>query len=205
MSTGNDIADRVAMRLRDSGNDSLTQAEYFGFVQDAYDDLMASGWLDVCEEDESTLMAADTYEYDVPANFAFVAELREQDSTSPTTYGTVVPDFHYRIALDADGDPEFIFERGLWSPHAGYYIKVIGQKRPTKPTVGTTSLTAGYEPFLRERAISYAGVHLAQGSSSLSKWRERVAEICWARSETYLGRHPMEFRVRPGSKYVPGR
>lgn len=203
--TGNDIAARVAMRLRDSGYNELSQSDYFAFVQDAYDDLMAAGWLDVCEEDDSTTMQTEVYEYAVPANFAFIYELREEDDGTPTTYSIVVPAFHYRIGLGAAGDAKFVFEPTLWSPRDGKTIKVIGQKRPTKPSDGLASITAGYEPFLRERAISYAGVHLAQGSSALAKWRERVAEVAWARSETYLGRHPMEFRVRPGSKYVPGR
>ena len=205
MVTGADVALRVAWRLRDSAFAELSELEYFYFIQDAYTDLDNAGWLMTLEEDETTTMAASTYEYDVPASFAYVYMLREEDDGTPTTYSIVIPQLHWRIALDASADPEFHFEPHLWSPRAGKTIKVVGQKRPTSLSAKTITVPAGMESFVRERAVSYAAAHLAQGSSQLAKWRERLSETSYLKSEAMLAQHPMEFRVKPSSVHVPGR
>jgi len=207
VATATAVALRVAFRCHDTAQTELSAANYLTFVNDAIDDLVAAGWLEPQSEDETTSMADSTYEYNVPAGYAYVYALIEEDRTTSNLYpfGNAIPKHQWRIALDADGDAEFTFDSDLWRPTDGKKIKVIGQKRPSANLAGATSVVAGMESFIRERATHYAAAHLAGGRSELSTSRERLSETAWRNSEMMLAQHPTEFRVRPGSVYVPGR
>jgi len=229
------IRKRVALAVQDPLCALLSDAIYGYFVNDAIDDLKAAGWLLPLAEDESTTMATNTYEYDVPASFAFIYQLWEEDDGTPTTYSAPVPDLHWRMSLDASSDPEFHFDPILWSPRSGKTIKVVGQQRPAALSEDEDDLEGGMEPFIRERSVYYAARTLAgmqvtgehrfadrearaanepptrrpAESPDADELRARrlmqVADRAWATSERFLSSYAAEFRVRPSSRHVPGR
>lgn len=228
------IKKRVALSVRDPERALLADAEYGFFVNDAIDDLRNGGWLQPLEEDETTTMAEDTYEYDVPDGFAYIYALITEDADGDYPASYVIPYHQWRIGLDASTDPEFMFNKVQWAPDNGKTIKVIGQKRPAELS-GTDTVVAGMESFIRERAIAYAARAMAQLPAALearfstaeaeqssppgtrrppagegyeesrSKMLLALSERAWVNSERMFAYHPMEFRVWPSSVYVPGR
>lgn len=130
--------------------------------------------------------------------------------------------------------PVIVFDSRIFVFTSGYRIKVVGQKRPNEITADLTAIEAGMEPFIRERAISYAARTMAQllperqaqqqqAAEGESPPGTRIAPIvpdaeerrarrlfvlserAWANSEAFLANHPMEFRVSPSSEHVPTR
>lgn len=180
------------------------------FLGAAVQDAKNSGWLIVLEDDESLTWTANTYAYAVPASFAYVSELRvENTATSPSTWDEVVPDHFWEIRLDSSV-PKFFIHRGFPIP-SGKLMKVIGQKRPTLYSAGATGLAEtvdpGFESFLRDRALAYALSFQATASPDLEIDRSRIAlmDRAMGRSEAMLARHPQENRVNPSAEHVPGR
>lgn len=202
MATATELAARIAYRVHDKDQDEVDAAGYLGFLNDAVFDLIAHGWLSPIDEDVSLTMAASTYEYSVPADFAYVRELRMESGTD--IYDYVVPWHQWRIGMIATATPKFILDSFLWAPRAGKAFKVVGQKRPTVYSGGDT-VRGGEEAFLIERGVSYAASHLAGGTSEYAQQRARTGEIALQVSEGMLGFHPAEFRVKPNSRHVPGR
>lgn len=179
-------------------------------LNDAAQDAKNSGWLIVLEDDESLEFAANTYEYNVPASFAYVSELRvENTATSTSTWDEVVPDHFWDIRLDSSV-PKFFIHRGFALP-VGKAMKVIGQQRPTIYSSGTTGLAEtidpGFESFLRDRALAFALGYQATANPTLEIDRTRMAlmDRAMVRSEAMLARHPQENRVNPSAVYVPSR
>jgi len=205
MATATALALRVSYRVHDRTQAELSAADMLTFLNDAVDDLVAADWLEPLAEDETTTMATDTYEYDVPASFAFIRMILQEDENTAGLYQYVIPRHQYRIALDAAGDPEFHFIKDLWVPVANKKIKVVGQKRPTQGLTGASTIVAGMESFIRERATHYAAGYLAAGTGELAAHRKQLAEVAYRNSEKMLSYHPQEFRIRPDSINVPGR
>ena len=199
MSTGNEVAGRVAFRCFDSGYAELSQANYLSFVNDALADLLAAGWVLPLEEDESLTQAAATYAYTIPATFAYISEVRMEG----TAYDESVPKWQWRLGYNA-GNPVLVFDSRWWTPVATKHIKLVGQQRLTAYGT-TTTVHAGVEAFVRERAVAYACAHLASGSSALAKFRQRLAEFAWQTSESLLTHQPDQHKVVPGAKSVPTR
>jgi len=130
--------------------------------------------------------------------------------------------------------PAIIFDSRYFYHTSGYRIKVTGQKRPAELSGDTDLIEAGMEPFIRERAISYAartmamllpewGTEQAQAMEGESWPGTRMApiipdaeerrsrrllalsELAWRNSEQFLSEQPMEMRIKPSSTHVPGR
>lgn len=235
MTTVAQLAQRIAFHAHDPTMSLIMEEQHMSLINDAVRDLRMAGWLLPLAEDESTTMAEDTYEYDVPADFAYIYRLCEQSEVSPVTYDIVVPAHQWRLGLDASADPEIIFNGDLWAPRAGKTIKVIGQKRPVVYTATTETLETEFEGFVRERATALACYFVAgipdpnadlqvqriEGDSPSSSGRLearvprlfsakqasslRLGDIHYALSERMLRMHPQEFRVWPNSQNVPGR
>jgi hypothetical protein len=205
MATATDLALRISYRVHDKTQVEISAADMLTFLNDAVDDLVAAGWLEPQTEDESTTMAADTYEYNIPAGFAFIDMIIQEDDSYADRYNYVIPELQWRIALDATADPEIHFDSTLWAPVANKKIKIIGQKRPAQALSGATVIVNGMESFIRERATHYAAAFLAAGGSELQQQRKELSEIAYRNSERMLAGHPMEFRVRPSSRHVIGR
>jgi len=180
------------------------------FLNAAVQDATGAGWLIVLEDDESLTWTANTYAYSVPSSFAYVKELRvENTGTTPSTWDEVVPDHFWEIRLDSSV-PKFFISRGFPIPNAKL-MKVVGQKRPTLYSSGSTGLAEtvdiGFEAFLRDRALAYTLGFQATANPSLEIDRTRMAlmDRAMARSEADLARHPYENRVDPNARHVPGR
>lgn len=205
MTTATALALRVSYRVHDKTQTEISAADMLTFLNDAIDDLVAAGWLEPQTEDETTVMADSTYEYDVPAGFAFIEQIIQEDDSYADRYNYVIPDLQWRIALDATADAEIHFDSTLWAPVADKKIKIVGQKRPSQSVAGGATIVAGMEGFIRERATHYAAAFLAAGGSELQQQRKELSEIAYRNSERMLAQHPMEFRCRPSSRHVPGR
>lgn len=228
-----DLKKRVAFLAQDPAMSLMLNDDYGEFINDAVRDLTMAGWLTPLDADTSLTMAANTYAYDVPANFAYVYTLRMQTSAAASTYDEVVPPHQYRIRMMATATPQFVMESGLWFPRAGEGFMVVGQRRPATYTLDADVIEAQFEAFLRERAVAMA-LYFAAGlpqphaadyvqeveSDSPTTRRgpdvqglagERIkvllalANLRYMTSEKMLSYHPMEFRVKPSSQHVPGR
>jgi hypothetical protein len=228
-----DMKKRVAMRCRDPLMKELGDVEYGEVVNDAIQDLSGCGWLLSLEEDESLVLVANTYAYTVPANFAYIKELRYEDtSTSPSVYDMVIPFEEWRLGFDGSA-AKITFDSRLFRYTTGDHLKVVGQKRPSELSSDATALEGGMEPFIRERAISYAARTMAmllpeRGAEQVQAMESdpgggyipptipnaeqqraqrlmALSERAWVNSEAFLANHPQEFRVLTGSRHVPGR
>lgn len=186
-------------------------AQFQTFINAAVRDATRAGQLITLEDDESITFEANTYEYNVPATFAYVSELRvENDVTTPSTWDEQVPDHFWDIRLD-DSVPKFFLHRGFAIPTSSKAMKVIGQKRPTIYSSGATGLAETVDPdfeaFLRERAIGFAMRFQATGNPTLEIDQKQfaLADRAMAYSERMLASHPYENRVNPNGRHVPGR
>lgn len=210
MATIQDLLDSIKAQLRDSDLVEVTITQIQSFLNDAAQDAKNSGWLIDLEDDESLTWTNNTYEYAVPASFAYVSELRvENTATSPSTWDEVVPSHFWEIRLDSSV-PTFFIHRGFPIPDSRL-MKVVGQKRPTIYSSGATGLAetvdSGFESFLRDRALALALGFQATANPSLEIDRTRLAlmDRAFGRSEAMLARHPQENRVTPNAEHAPGR
>jgi len=224
---------RVAFLAQDPAMSLMMDDDYGEFINDAVRDLTMAGWLTPLDADESLTMAASTYEYDVPANFAYVYALFMETNASAGTYDEVVPQHQYVIRMEATATPKFVMDSGLWRPRAGEGFKVVGQRRPATYDDDADVIEAQFEAFLRERAVAMA-LYFAAGLpqphaadyvqeveadspttrrgpdvQGLAGERIKVllalANLRYMTSEKMLSYHPQEFRVKPSSQHVPGR
>ena len=228
-----ELKKRVAFLSQDPTMSLMMDDDYGEFVNDAVRDLTMAGWLTPLDADVSLTMAANTFAYDVPDDFAYVYTLRMQTSAALSTYDEVVPPHQYRIRMMATATPQFIMESGLWYPRAGEGFMVVGQKRPGAYSADLDVIEAQFEGFLRERAVAMAlyfaaglpqphaedYVQQVEGDSPTTRRPgdvqglagERIkvllalANLRYMTSEKMLSYHPMEFRVKPSSQHVPGR
>jgi hypothetical protein len=202
MSTATELGLRIAAHVRDASQAELTGVQYLGFINDAVVDLNAVGWLLPLSEDNVAQVAA-TFEYTVPASFAYVKEIRLESVTTANFYDEVLPDYAWTIAFMA-ATPKIRLDSRVYTPAAGKKLLVIGQKRAPS-LAGSDTITAGLESFLRERAIAYTAINLSIGDSEYARLRQAIAKFAWEASEQMVVDMPEEFRIVPGSRPVPGR
>lgn len=200
MSTATEVAARIAYRVHDSGQEEVNAAGYLSFLNDAVEDLSAAGWLLPLAEAEVSQVAS-AYEFDVPASFAYISEVRLEGASG--VYDQVVPYYAWSISLDS-ADPVVRIDSRRFTPVATKKYLVIGQKRPVA-YAGGTSIESGLVGFLRERGVSYAAAYVAGGNSEYAAQRRELAEIAFRNSELMLQNTPEEFRIIPGSRPVPTR
>ena len=233
MTTLVQLKKRIAFLAMDPTMEVTPDDQYGEFINDAVRDLTMHGWLLPIDEDTSLTMAANTYEYAVPANFAYVYCIYEESDSSPATYDDPVPFHQWRMGEKATATPTFILDSNLWYPRTGKKFLVVGQKRPSTYSSDSTTIEPLFEAFLRERAASYALYFAAcfpqpgaadflqkvEADSPTPRQRtehpgfatERsrnmaaLANIKMASSERMLTFHPQELRVKPSSRHVPGR
>lgn len=210
--TFKELIDEIFEHLQPPDEIGLSIASVMTYVNSAARDARNSGWLIHMEDDESIVFVANTWDYAIPATFAYIKELRvENDTSSSSTWDEVIPEGYWEPRIEG-GVPRLFFVRPFMIP-VGLNLKVIGQKRPTLYSTLSETIDPGMESFLRERAIVYALSFIR--SSAKGIWTEQDQGIdqerfaLWDRrrrdSELMLARHPAEFRVRPSSRLVPGR
>lgn len=188
-------------------NVQISIPQLLTFINDAALDLRNSGWLIILADDESLEFAVNDYDYNVPASFTFIHEIRVEDTTvSPSTYDEIVERHFWRIAEDVAGTPELIFHTGFPIP-TGKKMKVMGQKRPSLYTAITDTIDAGMESFIRESALASALSYMASARPDVEFERGRfaLAQEARLRANRFLALQPMRFRQFPNSEYVPTR
>jgi len=203
MSTATEVALRVSWRVRDDGQDEVDAAGYLAFLNDAVEDLAAAGWVLPLAEDTATQVAS-TYEYTVPDDFVYVKEIRLEHATTAGLYDTLVPYWAWTMAYVSGSTPKVRLNSRYFSPTADKKVLFVGQKRQSALAGGGT-VPPGILPVIRDRAVSYAAAHLAQGASELGRWRQQLAEFYWKTTENTMLTAPEEYRIAPGSVGVPGR
>jgi hypothetical protein len=197
----------IALRLHDVSNNELTggTGQLLTLINQASRWLKNSGILVPLEEDESLTEAANTYSFAVPANFAYISQIIRQNKATNTYDPTNEIDQNvWRIGVDG-GVPTLFFDEVRYLPAAGAKLKIIGQKRPTIYTTTSDTIDEGLENLLLERTLYYAFQFLAAGRSEYAQWRQQEALLARQESELALARAPQQFRMRPNSRWVPGR
>lgn len=177
------------------------------FINDAALDLRNSGWLKILADDESIEFSTNDYDYDVPSSFAFIHELRvENTSLTPATFDEIVDRHFWRISEDVAGTPEIVFHTAFPIP-SGRKLKVLGQERPSLYTAITNTIDAGMESYIRESATASALEYMASARPDVEFERSRfvLAQGARATAFRFLALQPMRFRQFPNSEYVPTR
>jgi hypothetical protein len=75
------LIDSVSLHIHDPSGREVTRLQHLIFVNDAARDLTNAGWLLPIQHAENIELLNDEFEYDVPAGFAYVKELRLGDQT----------------------------------------------------------------------------------------------------------------------------
>lgn len=204
MATVLDIIDSVKARMREDDRIEVSFAQMLSFINDAAQDLVASGWV-IQDMDEAALFVVGTYEYAVPSGLAFVHEIRVENTVdTPSTWDEIVHSHFWRIGeYDA---PKLVFHKGFPIPGTRL-MRVLGQKRPSLYTGTGDTVDLGMEPYIRESALASALSFQSAAIPELEQSRSRFALAGEARlrAEQFLSRSPQRFRQFPNARYVPGR
>ena len=204
-----DIIDSVMARLRpDSQTDvQVSIPQLLTFINDSALDLRNAGWLKILADDESITFVTNDYDYDVPASFVYIHELRiENTTTTPSTYDEIISRHFWYITEDVASTPELVFHRAFPIPN-GKKLKVMGQERPSLYTAITDTIDAGMESFIRESALASALSYAASARPEVEFERSRfvLAQEARARADRFLALQPQRYRMFPNSEYVPTR
>ncbi len=206
MATAGTLAAEVAVICHDSGyleGPTATQADYLGFLNNAVEDWSNAGGLLPLAEATITQVAA-TFEYTIPADFVYISEIRLEDVTVANLFDRRVPYNLWSIAYAAGSTAKIRLDSRWFTPVADKKILVVGQKRQAAFALGDT-VPAGLWAFLRERGIYHAARYLMAGGGNLAGHRKDAAELALKLSEAMLSEMPVEFRIVPGARPVPGR
>ena len=95
-----ELIDEVSLHIHDPSSLEVTRSQHLTFLNGATRDLTNSGWLLEIPHAENIELLSNEYEYDVPAGFAYVKELRLGDKTQGSS-ATVDAGVNIDEALDA--------------------------------------------------------------------------------------------------------
>jgi len=205
MTTVLQLIDEIFSHVRPPDEIDLSIPQVLVYINSAAQDARNSGWLVKMEDDESLTFLQNTWQYSVPATFAYIRELRvENNTSSPSTWDEMIPEAYWAPPRIDDGVPKFFFIRPFMLP-VGRKMKVVGQRRPTVYSLVTETVDPGMESFLRERAITFSMSFIHSSLPAVDAQRFAMWDRRRRDSELMLGRHPQEFRARPNSWLVPGR
>lgn len=76
-----ELIDEVSLHVHDPSSLEITRSQFLTFLNGATRDLTNSGWLLEIQHAENIELLDDEFEYDVPAGFSYVKELRLGDQT----------------------------------------------------------------------------------------------------------------------------
>ena len=203
MTTVAQMQTQLALRLHDVANAEISAVQLITFINIAVADVTNAGWLIYLEEDESLTEAAHTYTFTVPSNIAYISRILRQNR-STNTYDYEIDRNAWRLGLDG-GVATLFFDETRYVPDAGAKLKLVGQKRPATYTTGTDPIDLGLDAVLREGTLFYAFQFVAAGRSEYAAWRQSETTLAYQRFQQLLSMAPQQFRMKPNSKYVPGR
>lgn len=128
----------------------------------------------------STAMVSDTYEYDVPTNFATISEVWKEDSEGD--FATPIP---LRDLWIDRANKHLCFEKSA-ADNAGYienglHLRIIGQKYDTEPTAEADTFAINTTPLIW---LAKAYLHAAEGNDASMGAALQAAEIDMADDET---------------------
>lgn len=199
-----DMATECALMVHDVAMNEILRSQWLMFIRSAGMDARSSGWLVDLEDSESLTVANDTWEYTVPAGFAYIEKIMLESTVNGTSvYIDAIPNSHWEPRLN--GSAPVISFATQTSLDVGMHLKVIGQARPTIYIDENEVIDRGMEAFIRERTLYFAFRFMGAGLSELARWRQQMSTQAWQTSEMMLQRHPQEMRVRPSSRAVQGR
>lgn len=203
-----DLISECALHVHDEGLIEIRRSTWLAFCTTASRHARSSGWLLPMEDDESLVIAENTYDYDIPTGFCYISDLwREDDFGGVSVYNIYIPQDWWApggmIRIN-NGKPVLNFHNG-YTLETGKHIKIVGQRRPTVYTDVSQTIDPGMEGFMIERVLYYAFRFLGTGQSEFSRWRQQMSVQSFQSSEQLLARHPAEFRVNPSAISVPGR
>jgi len=149
MATVNQLLTAAAEKLGDPFMESVKLDSWLRCLNEAANDAKNADWL-IKVDDATISYVADTFEYTVPATFAYILEVRTEDGGDLT----VVPYSHWTLR---DGDtPVIRFSEELYA-NTNVTLSVQGYKRPTVTYAAMTeTVDLNLESFLRERTLSLA-------------------------------------------------
>ena len=202
-----ELQTELALHAHDTTGGELSPANWLSFIQTAARDARSNGWLVPLEDNETITVVSGTYEYAVPASFAYVDKLIiEETINGVSVYVHEIPRNHYEIRYNTitGAGPVFSFFT-ITELTPDKLIKVVGQARPTVYTGAGNTIDPGMESFMRERALYFGFRYLGAGLSELARWRQQMSIQAWQTSEALLRRHPQEFRMHPSAQEVPSR
>jgi hypothetical protein len=202
--TAGTLAARIAVRCHDAGyleGPTAAAADYLAFLNDAVEDWNASGGFYPIS-DATTLQVADTYDYAIPALFAYVDEVGIE-SESVGHYHTVDFQFWY-IDYRTGSTPTIHIRRSWFTPDATYHILIAGHKRLAVFATGDT-VPPDLSAYLRERGLYHALHYLSAGGGSLAADRRAAAQFALQVSADMENKRSLAFRPNAQSQYVPGR
>lgn len=142
-------------------------------------------------------MATGTEKYNVPANLAYIDEIRDSDDMC-------IPDYAWELSMGTT--PVVVFRPPFHTPTTGSDVVAYGGQVQGVVSAGGDDI--GIEPgYVLFRTL--ANIHSALGgtSSDMAAWHqaehERLAPLAEARlaDELILAK----YKPKPGARLVPGR
>src|SRR5574341_14061 len=188
------LKQEIASRLHDPASQIVTDQQLLTFINAAARDADVADWLVELEEDESLTLATATYNYNVPANFAIITEIKQEGATSDL-YDVLVLPHKWALALNG-GVPIIRFNSTFFTITNGKKLKLIGFKKPVTYTEDTDTVDVGIESFLRERATSYGAADLGRSTSGWARSYEQLFQDSFAVSESLLAAQKERQRER---------
>ncbi len=200
MSTILDIQNGIALRARDSGLAEITSAQIILLINDAARDAASRGWLIPLSDNTSLTYVTATYNYTVPASFAYIRDLLDD--------GDEIPRHYWQMRL-ISSNPTIVFfgEAADILITTASVLTVVGYQKPTSTYSATgDTVDAGMEAFLRDRALAYVLDFMSAGTSELDTLRASTRERVFRDSEILLqNRQQEEERLVPTLRQVLGR
>lgn len=202
-----ELRSELSLNLSDPGKDQVNDTALLRFINQAARDARVAGWLLPLNEDESLTLTTGTYEYNVPASFSHIVELRHETTAATDLFDYLVLPHEWELAYDG-AVPIIRYLPAFLAPVTGIDVQVIGFQRPTQTYAsGSTTVDLGMESFLRERSLSYALSYAAVGVSEYATRRAQRADVALGLSQNVL-----ETRLRilllqwdHRTREVPGR
>lgn len=171
----------------------LYVTEYNDFIEEAIREVQAEAV--ISKVDETTTLAVDDYEYNVPSGFSYIHTLWVTDPDDES-YEYFIPLENWWI--EGGATPKIKLHRSeIITP--GYTLKVEGQGYPTIPTADTDTIDID-ATFLLHYALSSAHAALSGQDSPEAINHGKRAEEEMEKAEN--ARAGINLRVFPGSRAV---
>ena len=132
--------------------------------------------------DETVVLVASTYEYDIPSGFVAINEVWREDDDGLFTLEIPLRD----LWVDR-GSKHLVFDKAaaVASTHivAGQHLRIIGQKYDSEPATDAATFSVNTTPIVW---LAKAYIHAAEGNDASMNAALKVSELDIAEDETPL-------------------